>query len=50
MRNVIIDIIQEGWIKNLSVSEVIHNIMRETGLHQKYAQEQFCNLVFVCKP
>ena len=50
MKQVIIDIIKEGWKKNLPVSEVISNIVSATGLYQQYAQEQFCKLVFTCKP
>ena len=50
MKQVIIDIIKEGWIKNLSVSEVIGNIALATGLHERYAKEQFTELVFIAKP
>lgn len=50
MKDVIIDIIKEGWKKNLPVCEVIRNIVSATGLYERYAQEQFCNLVFTCKP
>lgn len=50
MKNVIIEIIKEGWEKNLPVIEVISNIVSATGLYQKYAQEQFCKLVFTSKP
>ena len=50
MKQVIIDIIKEGWIKNLSVSEVIGNIVLATGLYEQYAKEQFTELVFIAKP
>lgn len=49
MRQVIIDIIREGWTKNLPVSKVISNIASATGLYQQYAQEQFCKFVFICR-
>lgn len=50
MKNVIIDIIKDGWMKNLSVCEVISNIVYATGLYQQYAQEMFVKLVFTSKP
>lgn len=50
MKSVIIDIIKEGWRKNLPVCEVIANIVSATGLYQKYAQEVFVKLVFISKP
>lgn len=50
MKNVIIDIIKDGWMKNLSVCEVISNIVSATGLYQQYAQEMFVKLVFMSKP
>lgn len=50
MKQVIIDIIREGWKKNLAVTEVIRNIMKATGLHECYAHEQFTKLVFISKP
>lgn len=50
MKKVIIYIIKEGWTKNLSVCEVISNIVSATGLYQQYAQEQFVKYVFVAKP
>lgn len=50
MKNVIIEIIKEGWVKNLPVCEVIANIISATGLYQQYAQEQFTKLVFISKP
>ncbi len=49
MKQVIIDIIKEGWEKNLPVCEVIANIVSATGLYQQYAQEQFTELVFKAK-
>lgn len=50
MKQVIIDIIKEGWNKNLPVSEVISNIVSLTGLYHQYAQEQFIKYVFVANP
>lgn len=50
MKQVIVDIINEGWEKNLPVCEVIANIVSATGLYQKFAQEQFTKLVFISKP
>ena len=50
MKQVIVDIIKEGWEKNLPVCEVIGNIVSATGLYQKFAQEQFTKLVFISKP
>lgn len=50
MKSVIIDIIKEGWRKNLPVFEVIANIANATGLYQQYAQEVFVKLVFTSKP
>lgn len=50
MKEVIINIIKEGWIKNLPVSEVIRNIESSTGLYNKFAQQEFASLVFVSKP
>ena len=50
MNSVIVDIIKEGWEKNLPVCEVIANIVSATGLYQKFAQEQFTKLVFTSKP
>lgn len=50
MKQAIIEIIREGWIKNLSVSEVIGNIILATGLHEEYAKEQFTEFVFIAKP
>lgn len=50
MKSVIIDIIKEGWRKNLPVCEVIANISNATGLYQQYAQEVFVKLVFISKP
>lgn len=50
MKNVIIEIIKEGWVKNLPVCEVIANIISATGLYHQYAQEQFTKLVFISKP
>ena len=50
MKIVIIDIIKEGWRKNLPVCEVIANIANATGLYQQYAQEVFVKLVFTSKP
>ncbi len=50
MKQVIIDIIKEGWIKNLPVSEVIGNIILATGLREQYAKEQFTEFVFIAKP
>lgn len=50
MKQVIIDIIKEGWEKNLPVCDVIANIVSATGLYQQYAQEQFTKLVFISKP
>jgi hypothetical protein len=50
MKQVIVDIIKEGWEKNLPVCEVIANIVSATGLYQQYAQEQFTKLVFISKP
>ena len=49
MKKVIVDIIREGWKKNLPVYEVISNISSATGLHERYAQEQFVELVFLAK-
>ena len=49
MRQVIIDIIKEGWKKNQDVLDVIGNIVKATGLHERFAREQFCELVFVAK-
>lgn len=50
MKQVIVDIIKEGWEKNLPVCEVIANIVSATGLYQQYAQEVFAKLVFISKP
>lgn len=50
MKQVIVDIIKEGWEKNLPVCDVIANIVSATGLYQKYAQEVFVKLVFISKP
>ena len=50
MKQVIVDIIKEGWEKNLPVCEVIANIANATGLYQQYAQEVFAKLVFTSKP
>lgn len=50
MKQVIVDIIKEGWEKNLPVCEVIANIVSATGLYRQYAQEQFTKLVFISKP
>lgn len=50
MKSVIVDIIKEGWEKNLPVQQVIRNIMNATGLHECYAYEQFTKLVFISKP
>ena len=50
MKKVIIDIIKEGWMKNLPVCEVIANIVSATGLYQQYAQEQFIKYVFIAMP
>lgn len=50
MKQVIVDIIKEGWEKNLPVCDVIANIVSATGLHKKYAQEVFAKLVFTSKP
>lgn len=50
MKQVIVDIIKEGWIKNLPVCDVIANISNATGLYQQYAQEVFAKLVFKSKP
>lgn len=50
MKQVIVDIIKEGWRKNLPVCEVIANISNATGLYQQYAQEVFVKLVFTSKP
>lgn len=50
MKQVIVDIIKEGWEKNLPVCDVIDNIISATGLHQQFAQEQFTKLVFISKP
>ncbi len=50
MKQVIIDIIKEGWEKNLPVCEVIANIVSETGLYERYAKDQFTELVFSAKP
>ena len=49
MESVIIDIIKEGWRKNVPVCEVIANITNATGLYQQYAQEVFAKLVFISK-
>jgi hypothetical protein len=49
MKQVIVDIIKEGWRKNLPVSEVIRNIASATGLYERFAREQFCELVFIAK-
>lgn len=50
MKQVIVDIIKEGWKKNLSVMQVLSNITSATGLKQRYALDQFCELVLTCKP
>lgn len=50
MKKVIVDIIKEGWEKNLPVQQVIRNIMNATGLHECYAYELFTKLVFISKP
>lgn len=39
MKNVIIEIIKDGWIKNLPVCEVIANIISATGLYQQMPTE-----------
>lgn len=50
MKQVIVDIIKEGWRNNLPVCEVIANISNATGLYHQYAQEVFVELVFTSKP
>ena len=50
MKEVIINIIREGWEKNLYVYEVIANIITATGLNEKYAHELYAKLVFISKP
>lgn len=50
MKQVIVDIIKEGWEKNLPVCDVIANIVSATGLYQKFAQDLFAMLVFTSKP
>ena len=50
MRELIVNIIKEGWKKNLPVCEVIQNISNATGLYQRFARQEFCNLVFTSKP
>ena len=49
MKQVIVDIIKEGWEKNLPVSKVIDNIVSATGLYYRFAAEQFTELVFMSK-
>lgn len=50
MKERIINIIKKGWLKNLSICEVIKNIESGTGLCQQSAQQKFANLVFISKP
>lgn len=50
MKQVIVDIIKEGWRNNLPVCEVIASIANATSLYQQYAQEVFVKLVFMSKP
>ncbi len=49
MKEVIIEVIREGWKKNLPVSKVIDNIVSATGLYYRFAEEQFTELVFMSK-
>lgn len=50
MKNVIIDIIEEGWLMNLPVIEVIQKLESATGYSMKQVQEVFVNNVFSCRP
>lgn len=50
MKEKIINIIKEGWLRNLPISEVVKNIESGTGLCQQSAQQKFADLVFISKP
>lgn len=50
MKEIIVNIIKEGWKKNLPVCEVIRKIENETGLYPRFAQQEFINNVFTCRP
>ena len=50
MKKVIAEIIREGWMKNQSVMTVVGNIEKATGLLPRFALEQFCSMIFTCKP
>lgn len=50
MLKVVNDIIEEGWLTNLSVIEVIQKLESATGYSMKQVQEVFVNNVFSCRP